>query len=178
MNLLVDPLAFLLVNGAHPPAHWWVENLINLIMIIITHAQFFDLGSLLVVAITFAYKLNLTIRRYGSLPNSTFPPNLTSNSSLGSLPYTSYTAADWLFTSNPGVFGLIPGWALPTGLVLWIILSIMVASQWYQWRWPSLFRNMIIAINCTLYLNVSGAVQYALGSWVRKLWGFSSWPSL
>lgn len=93
MNVLVDPLAFLLLNGAHPPPHW-----------------------------------------HGIFPNSTFRSNLTSNASLASLPYTSYTAAEWLFTSSPGVFGLIPGWANPTGICLWIILSIMVlcSMRWVR----------------------------------------------
>ena len=33
---------------------------------------------------------------------------------------------DWLFTMGPGVFGLVPGIANPTGVILIIILTIMV----------------------------------------------------
>lgn len=37
-----------------------------------------------------------------------------------------YTIYEWLFTSKPGLFGLISGWANPTGVALTIILLIMV----------------------------------------------------
>ena len=33
-----------------------------------------------------------------------------------------------IFKIRPGVFGLVPGWAFPTGICLWIILSIMVGG--------------------------------------------------
>ena len=39
---------------------------------------------------------------------------------------TRYTYAEWLFTSKPGLFGLIPGCANPTGVLLICILTIMV----------------------------------------------------
>ena len=32
---------------------------------------------------------------------------------------------EWLFTAKPGQFGLIPGWANPTGWGLLILVSIM-----------------------------------------------------
>ncbi len=35
------------------------------------------------------------------------------------------TAVDWLFTDRPHYFGLIPGWANPTGVVLLVVLVIM-----------------------------------------------------
>ncbi|XP_065338491.1 NADPH oxidase 5 isoform X1 [Cloeon dipterum] len=41
-----------------------------------------------------------------------------------------YTAAEWLFTAKPGLFGLIPGVANPTGFALLAILIIMfICSQ-------------------------------------------------
>ncbi|XP_055837078.1 NADPH oxidase 5 isoform X2 [Episyrphus balteatus] len=41
-----------------------------------------------------------------------------------------YSLAEWLFTSRPGLFGLIKGWANPTGCALIVILMIMfVCSQ-------------------------------------------------
>ncbi|XP_065216938.1 NADPH oxidase 5-like [Planococcus citri] len=41
-----------------------------------------------------------------------------------------YTLAEWLFTSIPGKFGLIDGWANPTGVILVVILLIMfICSQ-------------------------------------------------
>ncbi|GAB0100610.1 uncharacterized protein DMENIID0001_166720 [Sergentomyia squamirostris] len=41
-----------------------------------------------------------------------------------------YTAATWIFTSTPGIFGLIPGYANPTGICLVFILAIMfICSQ-------------------------------------------------
>ncbi|XP_044737262.1 NADPH oxidase 5-like [Chrysoperla carnea] len=41
-----------------------------------------------------------------------------------------YTTAEWLVTTRPGLFGLIPGFANPTGIILVIIFTIMfVCSQ-------------------------------------------------
>ncbi|KAG5675924.1 hypothetical protein PVAND_005781 [Polypedilum vanderplanki] len=36
-----------------------------------------------------------------------------------------YTLTQWLFTSTPGLFGFIPGFANPTGFLLFIVLCIM-----------------------------------------------------
>ena len=36
-----------------------------------------------------------------------------------------FTVVDWLITDRPHLFGLIPGWANPTGVILIIILFIM-----------------------------------------------------
>ena len=41
----------------------------------------------------------------------------------GSAPY-SY--CDWMMTGKPMVFGLIHGWANPTGIVLIVLLTVMV----------------------------------------------------
>jgi hypothetical protein len=35
------------------------------------------------------------------------------------------TALDWLFTDRPHYFGLIGGWANPTGVVLIVVLMVM-----------------------------------------------------
>ncbi|KAK9869219.1 hypothetical protein WA026_002969 [Henosepilachna vigintioctopunctata] len=40
--------------------------------------------------------------------------------------YNNYTTSEWLFTSKPGLFGLIGGWANPTGVLLFFILLLMV----------------------------------------------------
>lgn len=41
-----------------------------------------------------------------------------------------YTIAEWLLTDKPGLFGLVPGCANPTGVALFIILLIMfICSQ-------------------------------------------------
>ncbi|KAF7267617.1 hypothetical protein GWI33_019109 [Rhynchophorus ferrugineus] len=41
-----------------------------------------------------------------------------------------FTTAEWLFTSRPGLLGLIPGWANPTGIALFFILLVMfICSQ-------------------------------------------------
>lgn len=36
-----------------------------------------------------------------------------------------FTVTEWLFTSRPGLYGLIPGWANPTGILLFVILTVM-----------------------------------------------------
>lgn len=40
-------------------------------------------------------------------------------------PKTLWTYWDWLMTSSPGLFGLIGGWANPTGVALMAILTVM-----------------------------------------------------
>ena len=43
--------------------------------------------------------------------------------------YPSYSFADWLFTTKPGLYGIIHGIANPTGVALMIVLTIMVISS-------------------------------------------------
>ena len=92
-NILVDPLAFLLLNGAAPPPHWFGELSANT-----------------------------------SIPSSSLST---------SVPF-SYTAADWLFTSAPGLFGLVSGWALPTGEVLLRLLLLPLS--------PGVFMCLVLAV--------------------------------
>lgn len=41
-----------------------------------------------------------------------------------------FTTAEWIFTAKPGLFGLVGGWANPTGVILFVIICIMfVCSQ-------------------------------------------------
>ncbi len=40
-----------------------------------------------------------------------------------------YTYAEWMFTGKPGLFGLVPGWANPTGVVLTIIMYVMLFTS-------------------------------------------------
>lgn len=41
-----------------------------------------------------------------------------------------YTITEWLLTARPGLFGLVGGWANPTGVSLLVVLAIMfVCSQ-------------------------------------------------
>ena len=44
------------------------------------------------------------------------------NSSIGAQPWT---MAQWIFSTKPNIFGLIPGTANPTGVALMIILAVM-----------------------------------------------------
>ena len=37
-----------------------------------------------------------------------------------------YSYSDWMLTDKPMSFGLIPGWANPTGIILIIVLTVMV----------------------------------------------------
>ncbi|KAL1512799.1 hypothetical protein ABEB36_002327 [Hypothenemus hampei] len=39
--------------------------------------------------------------------------------------YQNFTTSEWLFTTKPGLFGLIAGWANPTGVALFLILLVM-----------------------------------------------------
>ena len=115
VNVLEDPLAFLLLNGASPPPHW-----------------------------------------YGTDPNTSLP----TNSSL--LPVNSYTAADWLFTSSPGIFGLVAGWALPTGVGLWIVLGIMVICSM---KWVRESGNFEVSLTSTLAMETSKLPYYSAAWW-------------
>ncbi|XP_026813046.1 NADPH oxidase 5 [Rhopalosiphum maidis] len=46
------------------------------------------------------------------------------------LNYEGFTVSEWLFTTDPGLFGLISGYANPTGILLIIILFVMfICSQ-------------------------------------------------
>ncbi|XP_076282347.1 NADPH oxidase isoform X2 [Lasioglossum baleicum] len=45
------------------------------------------------------------------------------------LNYKNYTLNEWLLTSRPGLFGLIHGYANPTGIILIIILSVITLSS-------------------------------------------------
>ncbi len=40
-----------------------------------------------------------------------------------------YTAIDWLFMPDPGLFGLIGGWANPTGMALLVVVTFMSLSS-------------------------------------------------
>lgn len=41
-----------------------------------------------------------------------------------------YTIPEWIFTAKPGLFGLVGGWANPTGVILFVIICIMfICSQ-------------------------------------------------
>ncbi len=40
-----------------------------------------------------------------------------------------YTYAEWMFTVRPGLFGLLPGWANPTGVLLEFIMIIIFFSS-------------------------------------------------
>ncbi|XP_066957368.1 NADPH oxidase 5 isoform X2 [Macrobrachium rosenbergii] len=52
-----------------------------------------------------------------------FPLNIAPNLVVNN---QTYTAAEWLFTMKPGLFGLIGGIANPTGVALMVILTLMV----------------------------------------------------
>ncbi|KAK7075488.1 NADPH oxidase 5 [Halocaridina rubra] len=52
-----------------------------------------------------------------------FPLNIVPDKSINT---GNFTTAEWLFTMKPGLFGLIPGIANPSGVALMIILTLMV----------------------------------------------------
>lgn len=41
------------------------------------------------------------------------------------LNHDNYTMSEWLLTDHPGMFGLVNGYANPTGMILVFILTIM-----------------------------------------------------
>ena len=41
----------------------------------------------------------------------------------------SYTAATWLLTGQPGLFGLVGGLAYPTGVALVVVLTIIIVCS-------------------------------------------------
>ncbi len=49
------------------------------------------------------------------------------------------TYAEWLFTSKPEIFGLIPGWANPTGMALCLVALLMALGALPQVRRKGLF---------------------------------------
>ena len=46
-----------------------------------------------------------------------------------SLAEQNFSWADWVFTSAPGYFGLVPGAAFPTGVFLVVILLVMTVCS-------------------------------------------------
>ena len=105
-NIFVDPVAFLLLNNVHPPDHWEVN---------ITHVPDTSLTSPL--------HLSDTVNR-------TSPARDYNVDSVAS----TWTAYDWVMTSTPGMFGLIPGVANPTGVVLLLVLAVMAicSMKWVR----------------------------------------------
>ena len=105
-------MAFLVLNGISPPPHWGVNNSVP------------------------------QQDQAGNVPSSPLvvsqdaPVGLYLASSVNvsfNIP-ASYSAADWLLTSTPGLFGLVPGWANPTGVFLLLVLSVMVicSMKWVR----------------------------------------------
>ena len=99
-NLLVDPVAFLLLNNIPPPHHWDVN---------ITH-------------VSHRSPLHVSMSNVSDYRLDTSDTVST---------WSGYT---WLLTSTPGLFGLVPGVANPTGVTLLIVLSIMVicSMKWVR----------------------------------------------
>ena len=46
----------------------------------------------------------------------------------------SYTYAEWMFTAKPHIFGLIPGWANITGVILMLLMVVMLitSQEWVR----------------------------------------------
>ena len=93
LNVLVDPVAFLVLNGISPPPHWGVNT---------STAQQEVPGT--IPSSPLVISRDALVGRY-----------LTSSVNISFNIPSSYSAADWLLTSTPGLFGLVPGWANPTG---------------------------------------------------------------
>ena len=112
INVLVDPVAFLVLNGISPPPHWGVNNSVpqqdqagNVPSSPLVVSQDAPVGLYLASSVNVSYNIP-----------------------------TSYTAAEWLLTSTPGLFGLVSGWANPTGVILLLVLSVMVicSMKWVR----------------------------------------------
>ena len=63
-----------------------------------------------------------------------------------------FTVVDWLITDRPHLFGLIPGWANPTGVILIIILFIMYVCSM---KWVRKGGYFEVGLKCrkTLFLS-------------------------
>ena len=86
-NILVNPVAFLLINNIEPPDHWDV---------------------------------NIT-----RVPGPMSPLQVANMTQEYMLTHDNWSAYNWLLTDQPGLFGLVAGWANPTGVILLLVLAIM-----------------------------------------------------
>ena len=66
-----------------------------------------------------------------------------------------FSAWEWLLTDKPHYFGLIPGWAYPTGVVILVILFIMYicSMKWVRKGGYFEVNNIIHSNNVNLYLD-------------------------
>merc|ERR1719419_475167 len=56
-----------------------------------------------------------------------------------------WTYAEWIFTGSPGVFGLVSGWAAPTGVGLILVLTFMVICSMPFVRMKGLFQLFYVS---------------------------------
>ncbi|XP_023338172.1 NADPH oxidase 5 [Eurytemora carolleeae] len=117
MNILVDPVGFLLINRVPIPEHWSSNiSLSSPPVIALLPPPFLTPG--------------VNLSSSGNLAN----PNIIDfDHQFFSIP-ENWTVWSWLLTSTPGIFGLLPGLANPTGVALVIILSIMIicSMKWVR----------------------------------------------
>ena len=72
-----------------------------------------------------------------------------------------YSYSDWMLTDKPMSFGLIPGWANPTGIILIIVLTVMVICSMPQVRRSGHFEAFAWThyVSCTTVLFQTDYVQ-------------------
>jgi hypothetical protein len=70
--------------------------------------------------------VNLVPNPLGLLAANAIPASAYNPPALGD---PQYSFSDWLFTSTPGLFGMVGGIANPTGVALMIILTIIFISS-------------------------------------------------
>jgi hypothetical protein len=60
-----------------------------------------------------------------------------------------YTMWEWLFTSKPGIWGLMGGWANPTGVAMIICLTVMFVCSLPVIRRSGHFEVLGFSFRCT-----------------------------
>jgi len=94
-------------------------SILHTFMHLLNFSKLFLLQRLYILPLTFITVLALFILTIGTV--IIYDPNLN---------YEGFTVSEWLFTTDPGLFGLISGFANPTGVLLIIILFVMfICSQ-------------------------------------------------
>ena len=110
-NLLVDPVAFLLLNNIQPPDQW------NVNISTVTHVS--NMSPLMSTN-------QSAVPKVFSGNESTMMMDLSVTRDSVTDTWSAYT---WLLTSQPGLFGLVAGWSNPTGVILLLVLCVMAVCS-------------------------------------------------
>ena len=91
-----------------------------------------------------------------------------------SLVQQNFTWVDWMLTSKPKYFGLVPGTAYPTGVGLLVILLIMFICSMKWVRKGGYFEVKTNFYDCSInyryLIEYTGFITYTLA--ITKLYGF------